>query len=224
MPFKISLLRVHPMTYTMGHYKGDIMEPSAWLSIASICAVGAMSPGPSLAVVIRNTIAGGRLQGIHTGIGHALGVGLYALIAVFGMAVLLQKFPSAVRGIELLGGLYLIWLGMQAFQNAGKGNMSLQKEDGYQGFMDGFAISGLNPKIAVFFLALLGPLVPMEASHLERVGVAGLALVIDGSWYILVAIVLVKTGAADWLSRQGKWVDRILSVLLLSVGAVLILQ
>jgi len=200
------------------------MELSAWLSIASICAVGAMSPGPSLAVVIRNTITGGRIQGIHTGVGHALGVGIYAMVAVFGMAVLLQRFPSAIHGIELLGGLYLVWLGIQAFRNAGKGNMNPDRENGYQGFLDGFAISGLNPKIAVFFLALLGPLVPLEASHLERLGVAGLALVIDGSWYVLVAIVLVKTGAADWLSKQGKWVDRLLSVLLFGVGIWLILR
>ena len=59
------------------------MESAAWISIASICAVGAMSPGPSLAVVVRNTITGGRLQGVLTGIGHALGVGIYALVAVF---------------------------------------------------------------------------------------------------------------------------------------------
>ena len=200
------------------------MESSAWISIATICALGAMSPGPSLAVVIRNTISGGRIQGVLTGIGHAIGVGIYALIAVFGMAVLLQRFPSAMRGIEILGGLYLLWLGLQAIQHAGQGNMNPDKEGGYQGFVDGFAISGLNPKIAVFFLALLGPFIPMEASNFERLGVAGMALVIDGSWYVLVAVVLAKTGAADWLSQQGKWVDRLLAVLLIGVGLWLLLQ
>jgi len=194
------------------------MELSAWISIASICAVGAMSPGPSLAVVIRNTIAGGRLQGVLTGIGHALGVGIYALVAVFGMAVLLQRFPSAMRGIEVLGGLYLLWMGIQVFRHAGEGSMNPDKDSGHQGFVDGLAISGLNPKIAVFFLALLGPFIPPEASHLERVGVAGMALIIDGCWYVFVAIMLVQTGAADWLSKQGKWVDRLLSVLLIGVG------
>ena len=63
-------------------------------SIASICAMGAMSPGPSLAVVMKNTIAGGRVQGALTGIGHALGIGVYALIAVFGMAMVLQQFQK----------------------------------------------------------------------------------------------------------------------------------
>lgn len=198
------------------------MESSAWISIASICAIGAMSPGPSLAVVIRNTMSGGRLQGVLTGIGHALGVGVYASIAVFGMAVLLQQFPEAMRAIEVLGGFYLLWLGIQAHRYAGKGNMTLSESGSYKGFVDGLAISGLNPKIAVFFLALLGPFIPPEASSLERAGVAGMALLIDGSWYVLVAVMLAKTGAADWLSQQGKWVDRLLAVLLVSVGLWLI--
>ena len=200
------------------------MESAAWISIASICAVGAMSPGPSLAVVVRNTITGGRLQGVLTGIGHALGVGIYALVAVFGMAMVLAQFPSAMRTIEVCGGLYLLWMGIQTFRFAGKGSMESKGGQKVRGFADGFAISGLNPKIAVFFLALLGPFVPVEASAFERFGVASLALMIDGCWYVLVAISLVQTGASDWLARQGLWVDRILSLLLLGVGLWLIVS
>ena len=194
------------------------MDLSVWISIASICAVGAMSPGPSLAVVVRNTISNGRLQGVLTGIGHAIGVGIYAAVAVFGVALVLQRFPTAIQLIELLGGLYLLWLGIQAFRYAGKGEAEQTVGRGVQGFIDGFAISGLNPKIAVFFLALLGPFVPVEATGLERFGVAGLALVIDGTWYVLVAVLLVQTGIADWLANQGKLVDRILSCMLCTVG------
>ena len=200
------------------------MQFSSWISIASICAMGAMSPGPSLAVVVKNTIEGGRVQGALTGIGHALGIGVYALIAVFGMAMVLQEFPDAMRGIEILGGLYLLWMGYQAFIYAGEG--SIESDDGqrYRGFIDGMAISGLNPKTAVFFLALFGPLIPVEASTWERVGVAGLALAIDGCWYVFVAMMLVRTGAVDWLSKQGEWVDRGLGVLLVGVGFWLLLD
>ena len=68
-----------------------MMDAAAWISIASVCAAGAMSPGPSFAVVVRNTVAGGRIQGVLTGIGHGLGVGVYACGAVFGMAVVMVR-------------------------------------------------------------------------------------------------------------------------------------
>ncbi len=194
------------------------MEWSAWISVASICAIGAMSPGPSLAVVIRNTIHGGRLEGALTGIGHALGIGLYALVAVFGMSVVLQQVPQSILFVELLGGLYLMWMGSKAIKHAGEGTMNADEGALRSGFVDGLAISGLNPKTAVFFLALFGPLIPPEASNVARIGVAGLALAIDACWYVFVAMMLVQTGAVDWLEKQGQWVDRLLGALLISVG------
>ena len=57
-----------------------------------------------------------------------------------------------------------------------------------------------------------------RANNLERVGVASMALMIDGCWYVFVAMMLVKTEAVDWLSKQGFWVDRLLGVLLVGVG------
>lgn len=199
------------------------MEPAAWISVASVCAAGAMSPGPSLAVVVKNTVQGGRKQGVMTAIGHGLGVGFYAFVAVFGMARVLHAFPGMARGIELGGGLYLLWLGIQAFRFAGKGDMT-QQQTGRRGFFDGMAISVLNPKIAVFFLALLVPFLPLDATTADRAGVAGLAMVIDGGWYMFAAILLATTGAADWLASKGIWVDRVLGTILFAVAGWLLLS
>ena len=198
------------------------MDAAAWISIASVCAAGAMSPGPSFAVVVRNTVAGGRVQGVLTGIGHGLGVGIYACGAVFGMAVVIEAYPQATLFVEKLGGLYLAWLGVQAFRHAGQGDMSAVDGVKSRGFIDGMAISVLNPKIAVFFLALLGPFIPPEAAPVERFGVAALAMIIDGSWYVFAAVMLVSTGATEWLAEKGVWVDRLLAVILLALGLWLI--
>lgn len=65
------------------------MDWTSILALSFVCALGAMSPGPSLAIVLRNTISGGRLEGVMTGIGHGLGFGLYAFIAVTGLSALL---------------------------------------------------------------------------------------------------------------------------------------
>jgi threonine/homoserine/homoserine lactone efflux protein len=86
------------------------------------------------------------------------------------------------------------------------------------------AISVMNPKIAVFFLALLVPFLPPDATTMDRVGVASMAMLIDGCWYVFAATMLATTGAAAWLASQGVWVDRILGTILVSVGALLIVM
>ena len=53
------------------------MNPEAWVALATVFVLGAMSPGPSRAVVLRNTMVGGRRQGVMTGIGHGIGFGIY---------------------------------------------------------------------------------------------------------------------------------------------------
>jgi threonine/homoserine/homoserine lactone efflux protein len=200
------------------------MDATAWISIASVCAAGAMSPGPSLAVVVKNTVNGGRIEGVLTGVGHGLGIGFYAFAAVFGMAVVLDAVPGMARVIEIGGGLYLLWMGVGAFRHAGQGDMSHEGSTGRRGFVDGMAISVMNPKIAVFFLALLVPFLPPDATTMDRVGVASMAMLIDGCWYVFAATMLATTGAAAWLASQGVWVDRILGTILVSVGALLIVM
>ena len=73
------------------------MDIKSLIGMSFVCAMGAISPGPSLAVVLRNTISGGRTQGVMTGIGHGLGFSIYAFIAVMGLSSLLlaneQIFP-----------------------------------------------------------------------------------------------------------------------------------
>lgn len=198
------------------------MDFTSWLSIAAVCATGAMSPGPSLAVVVKNTVAGGRLQGVLTGLGHGIGVGIYAFGAVAGVSALVAGVPGLHRGIEVVGALYLLWMGVGALRFAGEGSDD-HGVAGRQGFTEGFLVAFLNPKIAVFFLALLGSFLPQEAVLGERAGVAALAMAIDAAWYMFAAAVLATTGAASWLSGQGKLVDRTLGLLLIAVAAWLLL-
>lgn len=200
---------------------GGIMDLGTWITIGSVCLAGAMSPGPSLAVVVKNTIVGGRSRGMATGLGHGIGVGIYAFGAVVGVATWLDTWPNTVRGIELLGGFYLIWLGIGALRHAGAGAEGNHDSEGRSGFFEGFTVAFLNPKIAVFFIALLGPLLGSlspDATAFDRAGVAGLAMFIDAFWYMFAALALATTGAADWLRDHGLWVDRVLGALLITVG------
>ncbi len=199
------------------------MDAVNWIPIAAVCLTGAAAPGPSLAVVVRNTITGGRGQGMLTGVGHGIGVGIYAFGAVAGAATLIEGVPGISNVIEFLGGLYLIWMGIGVIRNAGDTKVSEPAASGRAGFIEGFAIAFFNPKIAVFFLALLGSFLPPAATTLDRAGVAVLAMAIDTAWYVTVALLLVATGAADWLAVHGRGVELVLGVLLLGIGGFLVL-
>ena len=202
------------------------MEYNAWLAIAAVCAAGAASPGPSLAVVIKNTVRGGRVEGVLTGLGHGIGVGIYAFGAVVGISAVVASTPGLQRAIELAGAAFLLWMGIQTLRHAGHTGAEEHERpvQGRRGFVEGFLVSFLNPKIAVFFLALLGSFLPVDAGVAERAGVAALAMGIDAGWYMFVAAVLAGTGVASWLSRNGLWLDRILAVVLMAVAGVLIFE
>ena len=87
------------------------MTPEAWVALATVCVLGAMSPGPSLAVVLRNTMVGGRRQGVMTGIGHGIGFGIYAFLAAAGIATALTLHESTELILKWGGIALLIWLG-----------------------------------------------------------------------------------------------------------------
>ncbi len=206
------------------------MEFSAWITIASVCAAGAMSPGPSLAVVVKNTVAGGRLQGAACGVGHGIGVGIYAFAAVAGLHAIVDSLAEA---IATMGAIYLVYLGAKVLwalsraSSAGGGDSaepSTTAPGGRQGFSEGFFVAFLNPKIAVFFLALLGSFVPAEAGLLARSGVAAVAMAIDAGWYVLVALLLAASGAAAKLASHGRLLDGVFGLLLVGLGAWLLID
>ncbi|MDA0701795.1 MAG: LysE family translocator [Proteobacteria bacterium] len=204
-----------------------MMDLAAWLQIAAVCILGAMSPGPSLAVVLRNTVAGGRLQGVMAGIGHGIGVGFYALAAVTGLAALLAADPALFRVANWAGTGFLIWLGFRLWRSSfgpEKAARVPAPSRGARGFAEGFVIAFLNPKIAAFFLALFSQFIHAEAGWEEKGAMALMTGAIDMGWYVLVALVLAGTGGIDWLRRHAALVDRAIGSVLLIVAAGLLLR
>ena len=83
-----------------------------WIQFASICIVGAMSPGPSMALIIRNSIKYGRVSGLLSSIGHAIGIGIYAAISVVGLQLILINNIFLFNTIQFCGSVFLLILGI----------------------------------------------------------------------------------------------------------------
>lgn len=194
------------------------MTLTGWLSLVAVCTLGAMSPGPSLAVVVRHTVGHSRSHGLCVALAHALGVGVYALATALGLAALIAETETLYRGLALAGAAYLLWLGAGALRAGGAGAFGPAR--GAPGarlvdaLRDGLAIALLNPKIAVFFLALFSQFVRPGMGAGEVLLLSATATVIDGSWYALVALGLSAAAPGRWLRRHAVWIERATGALL----------
>ena len=203
------------------------MDALAWdvlLGAGTVFVLGAVSPGPSLMVVLRNTMIGGRRQGVMCALGHGLGFGIYAGMAVFGLIVLLEEAPNVFTGLQLIGCLLLGWYGWSMWH---ANHDELFNEDlgsGAQGFAEGFAIAFFNPKIALFLVAVLAQVLQPDMNLLSKAAVGLLGMTIDAVWYLLVALVLTGTPWLDRLKEKAALIHRLTALVLWGFGLSVLLN
>ena len=202
------------------------MTPEAWVALATVFILGAMSPGPSLAVVLRNTMVGGRRQGVMTGIGHGIGFGIYAFLAAAGIATALTLHESTETVLKWGGIALLLWLGFN-FLKASRGEPYESSGDashgpsGRVGFAQGFAIALLNPKILAWMLALYAPFIESDIDTETLLGMGLLGMAIDGTWYVTVATVLTQGDGVSKLRAQARKIDAAMGILMFVFAALI---
>ena len=193
-----------------------------WLLLASICALGAMTPGISLAVITRHTLHGGPRAGALAGITHALGIGIWAAATVTGMAVLFHRYPVLEQGFSLVGAAFLLWMAWKSWQ-AGRYPLSPPASDNrfnqlHGAAWDGFMVAFLNPKVALFFLALFSQFLSADMHSVGRTQMVLTSMLIDGGWYVLVALLLGRSRFLPWLREHHHWIERGTAVLLVIIA------
>jgi len=195
------------------------MTPEAWVALATVFILGAMSPGPSLAVILSNTMSGGRRQGVATGIGHGIGFGIYAFLAALGLATALSVHDGAQLALRWGGVAILLWLGTSFIRNSRRGpksheELSRETPSDFTGFIQGFMIALFNPKILAWMLALYAPFIDDEVSIDTLLGMGALGMVIDGSWYVTVATFLSSGDRINRLRSNAHIIDGCMGVLM----------
>lgn len=188
------------------------MSLSIWFSLFTICLLGAMSPGPSLAMVIKHSLAGSRANGLATSWAHATGIGLYALLSMLGLAVIFHQLPLLFLIISYAGAAYLAYLGFNALRS--KGGIAAKLESGtrvslFQSAKEGFLVSILSPKIALFFAALFSPFVAEVHQISGKMLMVATPWLVDGLWYTLIACLLSNARFLEKLRSQAMWIDRL---------------
>jgi threonine/homoserine/homoserine lactone efflux protein len=192
------------------------MDLGAISAAAVMFILGATSPGPSLAVVLRNTMIGGRSRGLSCAIGHGIGFGFYAAAVVFGLVTIMTEMPTLFTVLQIIGIVFLVYLGYGIYTAT---ESKLEYEGGNrEGFVEGFFIAFLNPKIAVFMLAVLSSVLEPGMSSDTKWIIAIMGMSIDTIWYVLVALVLSNSNLLSKIENNQIFMNRITGLLMFGLA------
>ena len=188
-----------------------------------------MSPGPAFIVVSQQAVARSRDAGVITALGVSVGSVVWVMLVIFGIAFVLKQAAWLYVVLRLMGGAYLVYLGVQLWRGARKPMTEEPCDKGmghtlWRTFWRAILIQLLNPKAAVFFgsvfLTMLSPDAPAWVQ-----GVAlGMVFAIEFGWYLVVATTLSSKPARRVYARAKTWIERVAGAWLALFGLKLALS
>lgn len=136
------------------------------LAFAAVAIAVAYFPGPALLYTAAQTIAHGRRAGFMAMLGIHLGCYVHVVAAAFGLSAVFKHVPELYVAVKLAGALYLVWLGIGMIRSklGGEDVAVSPPKTVKRALRDSFIVEILNPKVALFFIALLPQFVDPAAS------------------------------------------------------------
>ena len=187
-----------------------------------------ISPGPDSLYILARTVQQGRLAGFWSVLGISAGCLVHTLAVATGLSALLATSATAFLLIKWLGAIYLVWLGIQALRSPRLAlDSTLPVASAAQIFRQGLLTNVLNPKVALFFLALLPQFVSADSAHgVLPFLLLGLTFIITGGIWcsVLVLAAARLTARVRQSPRLGQWLNRGVGVLLIGLGVRLALS
>lgn len=179
---------------------------SSYLAFCGLCVVLAVTPGPDSFLILRFSLR--RLSsGIAASFGSAAGYLVWAVLVAVGLAALIEQSAVAYRGLKILGGIYLVYLGIKAIRGDRK-DSSAPVPDGvvlvegraFSSCAAGLTSTMLNPKVGLFFLAVVPQFLPKDGSVFAVTMLLGATLGVIVLIY-LAGLCLLAAKANEWLKR-----------------------
>lgn len=197
---------------------------SALLGFALVAALMTLVPGVDTALILRSAITRGRSDALVATLGICTGVFSWGVIAAAGASAVLVTSQLAYQTLTYAGAAYLIFLGSQMLYRSFKAkdlaptNLPLARTR-WRTFSTGLITNLLNPKIGVFYLAVIPQFTPANApALLMGMGLATVHVALTLIWGSI--LISGASVASRWLSssRAVKWMDRITGSVLIAFG------
>lgn len=201
------------------------MTLAAFLALASVQLMAAISPGPAVLMTARTGVTQGLRMGLWMAAGIGLGAVFWAVAALFGLALLFRVAPTALLVLKVVGGAYLIWIAIQMWRHAaeplatGAGAADSLPGSGPAALWKGIATQLSNPKPVVFFGAVFAGMVPPDTALWVKAALLGVVFSTDFLWNSLVArLFSFERTRAAYLNLKTV-IDRVFGGVLALLGA-----
>ncbi len=186
------------------------------LGIAGAMIVGAMSPGPSFVMVARTAVSSSRRDGLAAALGMGAGGVVFAIAALVGLQAAFLAVPALYLAVKLLGGAYLVYLGIRIWRGAREPLSAAQDERAAAGtggnarraFLLGMGTQVSNPKTAVVYASIFAAFLPREVPLALALAVPAVIFCIETGWYAVVALALSSAAPRSAYLRYKAWIDR----------------
>jgi threonine/homoserine/homoserine lactone efflux protein len=188
----------------------------------------AMSPGPAVLLAARTSLREGMLRGTYLSIGIGLGACIWALAALFGLALLFQIAPTLLIVFKLIGAAYLAYLAWKIWKHAPEPledgpNVKNQTRGPWGLIWLGIATQLANPKPALFFGTVFLTFLPPQPPLWVYAAVLGIIFFNDCGWNIVVSRIFSLERTRRIYLNLKSWIDRIFAGLLALLSMKLIL-
>jgi RhtB (resistance to homoserine/threonine) family protein len=189
--------------------------------ITSVHLLAAASPGPDFVLVSQQTLSNGKRAGLLCSIGIALGLSVHILYSAFGLAAVIASSSSALWVIKLLGGSYLIYLGvsgLRARARSGEATTAVANQAALKTIGLGFLCNALNPKAPIYFISLFTIVLSQStpAQHLLIYGIW--MMVLQFAWFSFLTLLLSRPVVTTRFQALGHWIDRVAGGAMLLLG------
>jgi threonine/homoserine/homoserine lactone efflux protein len=201
------------------------------VALSGVILLASMSPGPDFVIVTRNAVQSGRRAGMSCAAGIASGLFMWAAVAGLGVAGLLAASAVAFTVVKLAGAAYLVLLGVRALLAARRGGYETPAADAaprpggiLAAYRQGLVTNLLNPKVAVFFTALLPQFLPATATPADHLLLATVAAAVSLTWFVVLTTVVSALRRFLTATRVRRTIDAVMGTLLVTLGIRIAIQ
>lgn len=193
------------------------------ITIGIICLLGAMSPGPDTAVIVKNNLMRSRQAGIATAIGVVLGNLFYVFLVLLGLGAIITASAAVFMVLKYLGALYLIYLGIKMLRAKPENiQTSIEAHDSSSHFTrslrEGFLTNLSNPKFMVFLLALFTQVISPDTPFMTRLAYGLEIPIIALLWFTILSFIITMPFIQNRISGILHYVERATGAVLIALG------